>query len=1245
MSSAVSDRRTRATEARRATRDILPRLMRAALALIMVAGSLGLATTTATAQTNGDVTDDAADGDAGGAAEGAADEGADGDAGGAAEGAADGDAGTDDDGADDAANDGDAGGAANGGADGGDAGGAATDDAGDDAAGDAAGDAANDGDAGGDIGEVVCPTDTGPLPFTDVDPGNFAYDDIRCLLELGITQLSSNGNLYRPLENVTREEMAAFMARTYRAVTGTDAESVETPFTDVPEGSFAVDDIARIYGLGITTGTTPTTFSPAAPVRRSHMALFLTRLYKAVWGSLAPVVSTDFTDISQLDPEQQTAIAQIYGLGVTTGTSPTTFAPNQPVTRAQMGSFIARLYKKLAAATAPTGVTARPSGDGTELTVAWTPTSNAASGSLGGYVVQWKSDDEDYAVTRQQSTRAASTTITGLTRGTEYTLRVAAVVAQGTGPWSADTTGIPATAPGPVSEFNVEPGNTELILTWQPPLDDGGSDITGYVVRWAADRRAEPSEHAVEDPNVQTHTITGLRNTTSDDPSAYYVWITAVNSVGDGPRTPASAGGPVSPTTVSPGPPTELAVNAVSTSGTELVVEWRAPLNDGGEPVDSYRIERKCADGSGSTGWGTSGIPGNPPGRVDVANVVIHTTTVTGLENGRPCEVRVRAVNANSSPRGPWSWASATAVPIRVPGPPTLNASGVLSADQALHVAWTPPADTGGSSTIGYEISYASGGPSEQITVAGTVTSATIPNLYNDSDYTVSVRAVSAAGTGRRSAVVTATPKAVPAAPRNLVARPPRAVDSSGNRVVVDPESLLVTWDPPASNGTNEVLGYVFEYRESHVAPSSPGTDDGTPAGDWTEVALTPPSISNSSVTISGLKDRRFGSATGRGVSFDVRVRATNDHDGDSGSADSTPVEGGPWAVTSATPATQPAGIGSAAGGHTDVDVETGFRLLTVSWNPPDDGGAPITHYLLNYFERGSGVSGPDIRVDAPATRHTITGLDDRTVYTLTIRAVNAVGAGTDSFEISGFTSSVPSAPATVTATMPTLNSDGVPGDGTELTVDWSAVVEANGGFPIIGYEVQYRRLAEPDRPVPGDRYPPHAWQTVDGDLQSARTDFPLGTLTAKIRGLDAGAAYSIRVRAVTEAESKGTSGYAAIVKTVGIPTDLSIVSVRINDAASTERHNTKVVTWESSGQGLEGVTSYKVRWFPSEAGGSGSSGEATVAVGTHTYAITGLAAGTYVAKVSACNSVGCTGEVLSSYDTRTRSGDKVTVR
>jgi len=120
-----------------------------------------------------------------------------------------------------------------------------------------------------------CPT-TSP-PFTDTN-NTFATNDIACIWGLGIT----NGNTpttYNPNANVTRAQMAAFIARTWRAL-GNSCPTTSPPFTDT-NNTFATNDIACIWGLGITNGNTPTTYNPNANVTRAQMAAFIARAIRA----------------------------------------------------------------------------------------------------------------------------------------------------------------------------------------------------------------------------------------------------------------------------------------------------------------------------------------------------------------------------------------------------------------------------------------------------------------------------------------------------------------------------------------------------------------------------------------------------------------------------------------------------------------------------------------------------------------------------------------------------------------------------------------------------------------------------------------------------------------------------------------------------------------------------------------------------------------------------------------------------
>ena len=207
---------------------------------------------------------------------------------------------------------------------------------------------------GGETGEipalpvrvVACRSDSDAAitPFTDIGQTAFT-NDIECIYAIEVTTGTSE-TTFSPDDTVTRGQMASFMARLYEKLKGASAPVVSTPFIDVDQGSYAYDDVSRVYGLGLTTGTSETTFSPGETVTRGQMASFMARLYEKLKGASAPVVSTPFTDVDK-DSFAYDDVSRIYGLGLTTGTSETTFSPNDTVTREQMASFLARLYRVL----------------------------------------------------------------------------------------------------------------------------------------------------------------------------------------------------------------------------------------------------------------------------------------------------------------------------------------------------------------------------------------------------------------------------------------------------------------------------------------------------------------------------------------------------------------------------------------------------------------------------------------------------------------------------------------------------------------------------------------------------------------------------------------------------------------------------------------------------------------------------------------------------------------------------------
>ena len=107
----------------------------------------------------------------------------------------------------------------------------------------------------------------------------------------------------------------------------------ELPFTDVPADTELYDAVEWAYFSNpqITAGVTETTFAPANTCTRAEIVTFLYRLAGEpdVSGTALP-----FTDVAE-DAYYADAVKWAVANGVTSGTSATTFSPNDTCTRAQ----------------------------------------------------------------------------------------------------------------------------------------------------------------------------------------------------------------------------------------------------------------------------------------------------------------------------------------------------------------------------------------------------------------------------------------------------------------------------------------------------------------------------------------------------------------------------------------------------------------------------------------------------------------------------------------------------------------------------------------------------------------------------------------------------------------------------------------------------------------------------------------------------------------------------------------------
>lgn len=170
------------------------------------------------------------------------------------------------------------------------------------------------------------------LVFADVPAGAWYADAVAWAVEQGVTT-GTSATTFGPDVSCTRAQMVTFL---WRAAGSPEPENTVTPFADVSATAYYYDAVLWAVGEGITNGTSATTFSPDATVNRGQTVTFLWR------NAGSPVASgSSFADVAA-DAYYASAVAWAAHKGITSGTSATTFSPNNACTRAQIVTFLWR---------------------------------------------------------------------------------------------------------------------------------------------------------------------------------------------------------------------------------------------------------------------------------------------------------------------------------------------------------------------------------------------------------------------------------------------------------------------------------------------------------------------------------------------------------------------------------------------------------------------------------------------------------------------------------------------------------------------------------------------------------------------------------------------------------------------------------------------------------------------------------------------------------------------------------------
>lgn len=207
--------------------------------------------------------------------------------------------------------------------------------------------------------------------------------------------------------------------------------------------------------------------------------------------------------------------------------------------------------------------------------------------------------------------------------------------------------------PQPPTNVKAKGGDEQATVSWDPPLDDGGSPISAYQVT------ATPGGAGCRTSGTVCN-VRGLRNG-----EAYQFRVAAQNPVGSSDDSPASVWTRVAPAI--PGPPSRVRVRGTDSA---IDVNWSASASK--DVVEYVATARP-----GGLSCSTEGL----------------TCTISNLRNGKNYTVSVRARNGFSESAS--SPSSLLVRPIAAPSPPR-NVE-TLPRPASLLVTWNRPLDNGGT--------------------------------------------------------------------------------------------------------------------------------------------------------------------------------------------------------------------------------------------------------------------------------------------------------------------------------------------------------------------------------------------------------------------------------------------------------------------------------------------------------------------------------------------------------------------
>ena len=171
--------------------------------------------------------------------------------------------------------------------------------------------------------------------FADVSADAYYYEAVKWAADKRITG-GIGDSLFAPNQSCTRAQIVTFLWRS----AGSPEPSALSDFTDVPSDKYYAKAVVWAVENGITNGTTDTIFGPDETCTRAHGVTFLSRAAKANTAS----GNSNFADVDE-NAYYASAVKWAVDNGTTNGISSSLFGPDSSCTRAQIVTFLYRMYQ------------------------------------------------------------------------------------------------------------------------------------------------------------------------------------------------------------------------------------------------------------------------------------------------------------------------------------------------------------------------------------------------------------------------------------------------------------------------------------------------------------------------------------------------------------------------------------------------------------------------------------------------------------------------------------------------------------------------------------------------------------------------------------------------------------------------------------------------------------------------------------------------------------------------------------